>query len=165
MVKWLKVSPMLMAHPAVGLVGNRGLGAWMRCAMWLSVYPQDGDVVPAPVVRFVAGKRDLQALLDAGLLVEHDEGYVVTNTLNICGSNRSELAWQPGPDGREPRPAIPRDLRKRVYERDGHQCVTCGSVERLSLDHIYPYSLGGPDTFENLQTLCRPCNSRKGARV
>ena len=32
-------------------------------------------------------------------------------------------------------------------------------------DAIHPYSLGGEDTFDNLQTLCRPCNSRKGARV
>lgn len=56
-------------------------------------------------------------------------------------------------------------LRAAVYQRDGHACLHCGTRESLSLDHIYPYSLGGEDTLENLQTLCRPCNSRKGARV
>ena len=31
--------------------------------------------------------------------------------------------------------------------------------------HIIPWSLGGEDTMENLQTMCRSCNSRKGNRV
>lgn len=60
---------------------------------------------------------------------------------------------------------IPDSVRRAVYARDGHACLHCGTTERLSLDHIYPYSLGGEDTIENLQTLCRPCNSRKGVRV
>lgn len=63
------------------------------------------------------------------------------------------------------RQKIPSSLRAAVYERDGHACVQCGSTERLSLDHIYPHSRGGQDVLDNLQTLCRSCNSRKGARV
>lgn len=31
--------------------------------------------------------------------------------------------------------------------------------------HVYPWSLGGPDTEANLRVLRRPCNSRKGASV
>ncbi|MFG1683557.1 HNH endonuclease [Nonomuraea sp. NPDC049269] len=60
---------------------------------------------------------------------------------------------------------IPTAIRRAVYRRDGHQCVRCGVDADLSLDHIVPWSLGGPDTIDNLQTLCRPCNSSKGARV
>lgn len=63
------------------------------------------------------------------------------------------------------RPAIPTSIRRAVLTRDGHRCVTCGARDDLTLDHIHPYSLGGPDTEENLRTLCRPCNSRKGARI
>lgn len=63
------------------------------------------------------------------------------------------------------RKKIPDALRMAVYERDGHKCLHCGATDRLSLDHIHPWSLGGADTLDNLQTLCRPCNSRKGARV
>lgn len=66
---------------------------------------------------------------------------------------------------RRVRPAIPADIRTLVFERDEHTCVECGATEDLTLDHIYPWSLGGPDTPENLRVLRRPCNSRKGARV
>ncbi len=60
---------------------------------------------------------------------------------------------------------IPKTIRKRVYERDGHQCVKCGAKEALTLDHIIPWSRGGEDTVENLQTMCQSCNSRKGNRM
>lgn len=60
---------------------------------------------------------------------------------------------------------IPKWIRREVYERDGHKCVKCGTTETLTLDHIIPWSRGGDDTVENLQTMCRPCNSRKGNRV
>lgn len=60
---------------------------------------------------------------------------------------------------------IPDALRLAVYERDGFTCLHCGSVQNLSLDHIHPYSRGGLDVLDNLQTLCRSCNSRKGAKV
>ena len=56
-------------------------------------------------------------------------------------------------------------LSKRVFERDAYLCVTCGSPFDLCCDHIIPESKGGPTTFENLQAMCRPCNSKKGNRV
>ena len=34
----------------------------------------------------------------------------------------------------------------------------------ITIDHILARANGGSDEVENLQTLCRPCNSRKGAR-
>ena len=32
----------------------------------------------------------------------------------------------------------------------------------MTQDHIKALSLGGEDVLENLQTMCQPCNSRKG---
>jgi 5-methylcytosine-specific restriction endonuclease McrA len=59
-------------------------------------------------------------------------------------------------------------LRWRVFARDGYQCQMCqlggGDVE-LTVDHIVPVSRGGGNEDHNLRTLCRGCNSRKGARV
>jgi hypothetical protein len=60
---------------------------------------------------------------------------------------------------------IPNGLRKQVFERDGYRCVQCGDWHDLHADHIHPESKGGLATLDNLQTLCKPCNSRKGARV
>jgi hypothetical protein len=50
-----------------------------------------------------------------------------------------------------------------VFERDNYLCIACGSHEDLTVDHIKPLIRGGDNSLENLQTLCRPCNSRKGA--
>lgn len=60
---------------------------------------------------------------------------------------------------------VPAPMRRAVFERDGHQCVRCGSTERLHADHIYPRWLGGLNLLENLQTLCAICNSLKGTRI
>ena len=59
---------------------------------------------------------------------------------------------------------IPGDLRMAVFRRDGFRCVVCDDDADLMADHIVPESKGGLTVFENLQTLCRTCNSRKGAR-
>lgn len=59
---------------------------------------------------------------------------------------------------------IPSKLRWQIFRRDNYRCVHCRANEDLTVDHIYPEVLGGPATPSNLQTLCRPCNSKKGAR-
>lgn len=56
-------------------------------------------------------------------------------------------------------------LRMKVFERDDFTCKHCGARKNLCADHIHPESLGGETNLDNLQTLCRSCNSRKGARV
>jgi hypothetical protein len=59
---------------------------------------------------------------------------------------------------------IPAKLRWAVFRRDGYRCVKCGCDEDLTADHIHPEVKGGRTGIGNLQTLCRPCNSKKGAR-
>lgn len=55
--------------------------------------------------------------------------------------------------------------RKNVLRRDGQRCQYCGSRDSLTVDHVYPKSRGGPDTWENLVAACVPCNNRKGNRT
>jgi hypothetical protein len=63
------------------------------------------------------------------------------------------------------REAIPRGVRAEVTWRDKGRCVKCGSEDDLHLDHIVPWSKGGPAIVGNLQLLCRPCNLAKGDRL
>jgi len=56
--------------------------------------------------------------------------------------------------------------RKNILRRDGHRCQFCGRGDlTLTLDHVFPLSRGGEDTWENLVCACVNCNNRKGDRT
>ena len=59
-------------------------------------------------------------------------------------------------------PLSPR-LRAMIKDRDGHECLICGSRDPLHIDHIIPVSKGGTDDPDNLRVLCQRCNLEKGA--
>ncbi len=62
-------------------------------------------------------------------------------------------------------PYVPEHVRSEVYARDAGACVICGAREYLEFDHIIPRSKGGANTVNNLQLLCRKCNSQKSDRI
>ncbi len=56
--------------------------------------------------------------------------------------------------------------RKNILQRDNYCCQYCGiRGEKLSVDHVFPRSRGGADTWENVVASCFPCNLRKGNRT
>lgn len=55
--------------------------------------------------------------------------------------------------------------RSKIYKRDNHECVYCGSKKNLTLDHVIPKSRGGLNNWENLVTSCFKCNLKKGNRT
>lgn len=75
---------------------------------------------------------------------------------------RHEAKYVYVPAERDP---IPPAVRWEIHQRDGYRCVYCGEEGELQLDHVIPYSRGGPDTYENLVSACRTCNRTKGART
>jgi hypothetical protein len=62
----------------------------------------------------------------------------------------------------------PEDLKDRVKSRDGFRCLCCGygkQKTQLQVDHISPSYRGGNNHFDNLQTLCKPCNGPDGKGI
>lgn len=43
----------------------------------------------------------------------------------------------------------------------GYRCLSCGTTEEITLDHVVPVSLGGTTDVMNVQPLCFLCNCRK----
>ncbi len=50
-------------------------------------------------------------------------------------------------------------LRRRVFERDGGECIIC-HAGATDVHHVIFRSAGGADSMENCVSLCRSCHSR-----
>lgn len=148
----LKIDSRMHSHPKIVKAGNASVGLWVRLACWAVRYHPGDWQVPGVLVRNYSTQNQLRRLIAAELITPIGDNYELD----------SELLSFARDDYRTP---IPAEQRARIYERDGHRCLECGATYDLTLDHIYPWSLGGRDTDDNLRTLCRPCNSRKGAKV
>lgn len=69
-------------------------------------------------------------------------------------------------------PGVRRVGRKGYWYRCAHCGKWCGRPggehaklaehEKMEVDHINPWSMGGSDAMWNLQPLCKPCNRAKG---
>jgi 5-methylcytosine-specific restriction endonuclease McrA len=58
--------------------------------------------------------------------------------------------------------------KRNIWERDKYTCVYTGkklSKEELSVDHVYPKSKGGQDTWDNLVTCDKQLNSDKSNKL
>lgn len=58
------------------------------------------------------------------------------------------------------------EIREMLYKAYGSSCKYCGRqlvLKNLVFDHIIPISHGGESTKENIQIICRVCNSIKGS--
>lgn len=63
---------------------------------------------------------------------------------------------------------VPPLTNRALFLRDSHICLYCGGQyddTLLTRDHITPISRGGTDTWCNVITACRACNTRKGGRT
>lgn len=57
------------------------------------------------------------------------------------------------------------EIREYVKEREKKdECIFCGKKGALSIEHLFPRSLNGPDSEKNIIWICKSCNSSKGAK-
>ena len=82
------------------------------------------------------------------------EGQAYYDALNVANSDRVRT--------------VSDAQRQRILRRDNFTCRLCGAKgpgaggsAELHVDHIKPFSLGGPDDDNNLWTLCASCNLGK----
>lgn len=54
---------------------------------------------------------------------------------------------------------------KDIAKIRSSSCLNCGTSDSISIDHVVPLARGGKHSVGNLQPLCKPCNSSKGAKL
>jgi 5-methylcytosine-specific restriction endonuclease McrA len=59
---------------------------------------------------------------------------------------------------------VDKATRRSILHRDKSRCGYCGGAA-TTIDHVFPKSRGGLDTWENLISACIPCNQRKRDRT
>lgn len=144
-------------HPKIIGLSDAAFRLWVGAGCWCARYSPDG-YVPQSVAKALirGGLRNAEQLERAGLWER--EGNAWRFTIDPAYD-----LWRI--DRGVSRRKIPTEVRQFVMERDQNACRRCGATDDLALDHIFPWSRGGSDRAENLQVLCQPCNSSKGASV
>jgi serine/threonine protein kinase len=61
---------------------------------------------------------------------------------------------------RPPRPELPKDVRKAVWDRDAGACALCGGTDKLKYKPIVSFENGGPETPDNIRLICQPCRHK-----
>lgn len=67
---------------------------------------------------------------------------------------------------RPKRKGISKPMRKEVWLMYGGRCAYCGrhiSIDDMEIDHRYPLSMGGEDSFKNYMPSCHECNCYKAS--
>jgi 5-methylcytosine-specific restriction endonuclease McrA len=54
---------------------------------------------------------------------------------------------------------------KELVKQQNGRCLACGKKAKLTADHVIPVVAGGTSDISNIQGLCGPCNSSKGAKT
>lgn len=98
------------------------------------------------------------------------------DTLHLCGPTEAadvekRMLRREAADRRQQRLDAARSLGthsvdewRRMLRAAGGDCPRCGEQNvRLQKDHIVPLYAGGSDRIDNIQPICGPCNSSKGA--
>lgn len=172
-----------MPFQAIPIAMNANPGQPLAKLAWLyMVWKAEIEEAPNGRGWFSAETTELERFCQAS----HADVVAAVEHLERCGL--VERFWWVGWSDEAPKSELRADLnlpmtqiheseRKRfkaspdqlhlMASRQQFCCVTCGLEEHggWHADHIIPRSKGGADTEENMQAICGPCNSRKGAKL
>ena len=100
-------------------------------------------------------------LLGKADIIEHDEFALRTTRGNLPAPSIVKMRYHV----RRPLPQL-RLSRHSVLARDKYTCQYCGlTAKDLTIDHVIPRWMGGPQTWDNLVACCRKCNLKKGDKT
>ena len=89
---WFKLDDRFGNHPKVVKAGNSAVGLWVRCGTYSAEHLTDGHI-PADVARMYGTRKEIQALLTAGLWATNgDGGYVMPDYLDFNPSKEETMA-------------------------------------------------------------------------
>lgn len=54
---------------------------------------------------------------------------------------------------------------QNLCKQYGYKCAACKKKVELTQDHVIPLAKGGPDSIDNIQPLCKLCNSKKHTKT
>jgi hypothetical protein len=114
--------------------------------------------------------RPLSRFTQHPYVKRHGSWLAAMRAFVAAADREATVAADARPKAAQP-PRGPRDpslrLRFQVMRLDRFRCRNCGAAPAvtpgvlLHVDHIVPWSSGGPTTLNNLQTLCQNCNLGK----
>lgn len=100
-------------------------------------------------------------LLGKAEILEHRDGDLITAGGPLPAPSIVRMRYHV----RRPLPQL-RLSRHSVLARDAYTCQYCGTKSRdLTIDHVVPRWMGGPNTWDNLVACCRKCNLKKGDKT
>jgi len=152
---WIKLYHEILHDPKMGKLPD---GVWRRAIeMFLLAGELDDDGQLPPIadmawtLRLDEGvlRKDLDALVEAEIVIETDGHWVVTN-----------YTKRQSPSSTRPQSAI-KAWRTAIFARDDYICQGCGSRGvKLQAHHIVPWYLDHKKRFDlsNGITLCRKCH-------
>lgn len=154
---WVKLDDGFPDHPKVAQAGPRA--GWIYvCALAYCSRNRTNGFIPAGAIKgltaFGNPKKHVDALVKVGLWDISPGGYSIRDYQPPITVHPMRAAWD----------AMRAAIAPLIFARDGYRCLLCGASRPLTVDHHVAIVNGGTNDLTNLRTLCRPCNSRKGAR-
>jgi len=91
----------------------------------------------------------------------HNKEYKKQHPDIVKNSRRKRRAKMKGAGGR----GITATDWQIIITKYGNKCLACGSIENITMDHVIPLAAGGTHDPDNVQPLCKSCNSKKAIKI